>query len=505
MVNHRRFCLKPDCLCDLISKNMVTASSNSVKQKGVQRYLSSFTSLSSDDVSKAKVKEVTSFDMKRNFSEFALNEIEHFHEYNKKDAKLYLLKGLICDEMQNKKSKSLFELMKAEECSPNLVTQFQIFCLRTKIKAEILQDEIKKDTTSKSSMPRIVKYYELLMVLQELLIYSVAKYEHFWEEVKATNPNFSKFLSYITTIASTNELIKSNIYNIQSFSPSDIKATMLYSLYLKIIEEDYSAASEQHNKYKSKSSIGKSSYDDIENKYGAGSYTAVIQVSGNKSDIGTVINCNHEVSEVMGYTKDEIINKNIEKLMPDIIGSSHNKLIEKFYDNDIAKLKIAYVEKLVISQHKKGYIVPILLSIRMMPSHDSNVTFMAFLKIARVLGELRTGDENIQVGEAYIFLLSPDNLLIGFNMEIASLISANIDTLDINRYTKKQQKLDICAFFDQLFSIENENKMISQNGLFIELDMFPLKDAIEKIIKDTSMQDEGSYSILINNHKYSHK
>ena len=57
----------------------------------------------------------------------------------------------------------------------------------------------------------------------------------------------------------------------------------------------------------------------MEYKYGPNSNVTVVMMSGNATNLGTVLNCNNEVIDLCGYKAEELIDRNIETIMPILI------------------------------------------------------------------------------------------------------------------------------------------------------------------------------------------
>ena len=114
------------------------------------------------------------------------------------------------------------------------------------------------------------------------------------------------------------------------------------------------------------------------------------------------------------------------------------------------------------------------------------IAFLGFISKSKILGELRLGDEKMSVTESYIFILAPDNTLLGFNKEFVQLFSCNLDDLNIRRYLNGDQKIDMSTYFPEIFKSDNESRVYEHTGLFMDADLSPLKDTLEVIIKDSN-------------------
>lgn len=95
-------------------------------------------------------------------------------------------------------------------------------------------------------------------------------------------------------------------------------------------------------------------------------------------DIGNIVNANFETKSLLGYKNKEIKGKNVRVLMPKILSDNHDSFIKNYFET--AKAKILEVRRIVIAKDKDGYIVPVHILVKAIPSLKGNLTFVGFLK-----------------------------------------------------------------------------------------------------------------------------
>ena len=128
---------------------------------------------------------------------------------------------------------------------------------------------------------------------------------------------------------------------------------------------------------------------DIEgSKYGENSNTCIITVSGNYNSVGTVTNSNNEIQRILGYNKNEIIDQNINKIMPKVVSEIHDNFLKKFLDTSVAGSTINQ-ERLVLCLNKQGYLVACSLMIKVLPSLSEGISLVGFLKEMESQEELK--------------------------------------------------------------------------------------------------------------------
>lgn len=55
-------------------------------------------------------------------------------------------------------------------------------------------------------------------------------------------------------------------------------------------------------------------------------------ISATSKKIGYIIHANEEVEALLGYSRKDLLNKNVNTIMPRPIGKVHDKLIERYFE-----------------------------------------------------------------------------------------------------------------------------------------------------------------------------
>lgn len=237
-------------------------------------------------------------------------------------------------------------------------------------------------------------------------------------------------------------------------------------------------------------SLGKKFWDNSQARYGANSHAAIMIISGNRSNMGTVVNANHELDQILGYKKSELIGENISLIMPEIIGRHHNLFLQNYFEkheqttNEIAK------ERLVFAQHTKGFLVPIMLFVRVIPNLENGVQFLGFLTQPKNLEDLLAGDVAFSNDDVLLLLLDPVYKLVGFNCNVAKLCHKDGESTNYHKYLESNQKIDLSKLYPVLIEEDNIASLRSPFGLSLQLDIMLLKQALYNEIVDTYEEKE---------------
>jgi PAS domain S-box-containing protein len=131
--------------------------------------------------------------------------------------------------------------------------------------------------------------------------------------------------------------------------------------------------------YIEKSSVVNKQFIDNERiKYGENSNTCIITCSGNYNTLGTVTNTNNEITRILQYAKGDIIGQNINRIMPKILGDSHDSVMKRYFET--SEPHVIGVERLMFPTNKSGYMVPCTLMIKVLPTLDEGIRVVGFLK-----------------------------------------------------------------------------------------------------------------------------
>jgi len=103
-----------------------------------------------------------------------------------------------------------------------------------------------------------------------------------------------------------------------------------------------------------------------------------VTLSGNIHSLGKVLDVNNEIYNILEYSHMEIIGENINKIMPDILGSIHNDLMRNYFETSVSE--VIGKDKLVYAMNKSGYLVPCSLMIKVYPNLDEGIRVIGFLR-----------------------------------------------------------------------------------------------------------------------------
>lgn len=277
--------------------------------------------------------------------------------------------------------------------------------------------------------------------------------------------------------------------HIMKVMENNIKASVFYSIFLHKVARDSFYAHETYlntrmlldNYY-----VNKKRWENSEDVIAGSGSSAVVLISGNKSNLGVVQNANHELFEILGYDKKEILGQKITITMPQMIGTYHNKFIENYYTKaSPANLK----ERVVFPQHAKGYLTPSSILVRLVPNLDNGIQLIGFISKLANVDKLREGDSNILSEDLVLMLTDQDTKIYGFNKKFAELLSPDIENLNIQKYLESDQKFELQTLYPNIFTPENNVFMCSPDGYSCQINLNQLIEAFRIEVMENFCRD----------------
>lgn len=101
-------------------------------------------------------------------------------------------------------------------------------------------------------------------------------------------------------------------------------------------------------------------------------------MSGNLANFCNITNANHDITRILGYTKHEIIDQNILRIIPKALAEVHDDMVNHFIETSIPKA--IGVERLVLPVTRHGFVVPSMLMIKILPNLEDGLQFVGFIK-----------------------------------------------------------------------------------------------------------------------------
>ncbi|KAL4478284.1 hypothetical protein ABPG72_016596 [Tetrahymena utriculariae] len=348
--------------------------------------------------------------LSKKWYQFVRSILEDSLEKFVKSSRLHLLHAFVQHEKLKNKFKALFELMIAREHKPNIQEEFSIFRFANLIEDEIKDSDEKTGDTRNVDVNKIVLFQKRFIEFQEIIDKSVQLHLDFWRELLEENPEIQKIESMGSKITSTVEQVKDQFQKLRDIYSNHIKCLEIYGYFLKdIVNDDIEGEKILDNvKYaKNSQSVNKQFVDQDRLKYGENSNTAILTVSGNYGQIGIVTNLNNELTRILGWSKADVIEQNISRIMPKVYADLHDKFMEHYLET--SEGQVIGTERTIMCLNKDSFLVPCTLMIKVLPNLSEGIQIVGFLKDIEAANSILKTSSNEQDEKVHYMIYRTDN------------------------------------------------------------------------------------------------
>ena len=370
------------------------------------------------------------------------------------DAKLRLSYALFLYKKLNKKQKGTNELLILNTYTTNLEDAFLIF------KAQKLVDDEKESRSDDDMNNKAVSsmaYKAILNNIKVIIGKITMNYIDFWtilansDETKSEN--FQKMSKIGNKISKLNQELINDFERLERFNLYDQDTIRLYSQYLIEILNDHSAASSYNTKLmeleQTKHQFNEENIFDLNYKAMSRSedYKYIV-INCSPSNLGVICNISLSVFPLFGFSKDELIGRPIDYILPEIINETHKKKLQENAENfrKVSLVKNKNINNKARSEGKMiesfartkmKYLVPIKMKVLLVSTEDGDI-----FGIAKIIIENPTINE-IEQQIAYV-LTDKDFFIHNFTPNSPKLLCLQSSTMNNN--------LDITEFIEEFYT-----------------------------------------------------
>jgi PAS domain S-box-containing protein len=267
-------------------------------------------------------------------------------------------------EKTDSKQSAVHELTTAEQNKPPFDEQFIIFRYRKIIDDELAESKNEGnaglDAMSEQTFQNHLRQFQANIEKSSML------HMEFWSQLGEDNPDLNKLNELGVKIYHSVNNVEDHWNKLQKISANVPKAMKLYGKFLTDITNDKERGEEFLEKARNLININSNKKSTAINFSGneeiSDNSTPTIFVSGETEKIGIITNINLACSSVFGYTKSELINRNVKILMPPMYSKNHDTYIEQY--NTTQEMKFIDKERFVFGKHKSYYVFPVFVNIK---------------------------------------------------------------------------------------------------------------------------------------------
>jgi hypothetical protein len=368
-------------------------------------------------------------------------------------------------ERMNKKQQANLELNNAGKYSPLFEEQFIIFRYKKLIEensSEVADNDENLDVVSN------IAYKNHFNQFKNCISKAATLYIDFWGLLlnpnQDNNEDLSKLNDYGSKINVLIEEINVHLEKMQKLKQNDQEVLRLYSDFLNDILND----KEKSNSFKSRLNEiegTKQNYDDlnlINNDINALSSTDEYQyivVSAQPDKFGTITNISLGICSIFGYTKTELLGKNIEAIMPEQFHSPHRLLLtEKLNDYKKASINLqmsknykpTFKDVTTFGKNKSRYLVVFNFKVAFLPNTEQDDSVF----IAKVNQDVYSLGSN-QSSQNCCYILTNNQFII------QNFTANSINILGMNSTAINNNTMEITKFIKNF--VEEINKLLPEH------------------------------------------
>ncbi|MDR3582384.1 MAG: hypothetical protein P4L67_03890 [Candidatus Pacebacteria bacterium] len=296
--------------------------------------------------------------------------------------------ALFLKEKMNNKNMAISELFHAEKSSPPFDEQFVIYRYRKLMEEEMteVQGEGNGGQSSNMDVVSIIAYDNHLRQCKEQIERAGYLHMEFWTELQQRKPDLAKLSKTGSRINTTIADVEEHWTRLQKINPNNPKALRMYGDFLIEILNDKEAGQELISRAKdnvaSRTAAMPNFYDNANSGNNTADYwittsgsdgSSCVLASGEQNKFGEVIQLNMGMCRTFGYTKNEILGKKIDLLMPHVYSKMHEATVkasmlkaEEGAQNDEKQGggERSTTGRFILGRHKSGYMIPLILETR---------------------------------------------------------------------------------------------------------------------------------------------
>ena len=407
---HSKICKDPSCICDaLLKRDSIGQQSIADLQASLEKYFS------------------------ERFLEVLSNSLPNM---KKNDHVKLSLACILIDLDKGELLKGLGYLFSISEQQSSLFVKIRRHVLLRKAQAKIDQNSNKK-IFGDFDMKKVMTFYIKKQQFTDLVLSNSQKYIDFWSFYNTPNFDILDLLHKSENLETEAEKIErfwnSSVTKYPEFYSTSID---LYYLYLKLVRNKPFTASKIAKKFLLLKKISSDSPGFTqENLYCHD--TMILKVTMSKEKLGKVLYASSNIQYVLGFQPSELIEKNINTIMPSSFREPHNQILEKYLLHEKNK-KHQYVSINSYILNKKHYVVPCSLYVTVTPFLQNELTFLGALRISQ-----KTTTDQI--------IITEDGLIDGTTEKVGKFLNIPL--------TKSVHLTEIC-YYSQTHLQSTENKKI---------------------------------------------
>ena len=252
-----------------------------------------------------------------------------------------------------------------------------------------LRDHIDKASTT-MNIKHILEYDKVYYKFLERVTFAAGKNLDFWTELSTKDPDSNKLLDLGSSLLVINKRVKKSFLKLIEYGVALSNIYQIFAGFVRLVTHDQDLnldILEKANQLRKKNnenqlnSTQKLNFGlDEEVKKNEEKLT-VMQVSGNREDMGTILSVSNSIWSLLGYKPTELEGSSLNCLLPRYFYEKHDHFIEKFLQTEIQEVMNS--TRLVFAMTRNGFIKACSLHLKIISSVSKGITLVGALSEAK--------------------------------------------------------------------------------------------------------------------------
>ncbi len=278
--------------------------------------------------------------------------------------------------------KAFFQILKVSDADCGYGQQLGTHRMKVLLNKAICNYEsAQSSTTIDLDLNTYVKFESKRRELEWSMQDCTQKVMQFWGLLLSVNLKIDKMYMLGGQISCALQRTHEIFTEITQIFPDHIKTYMNYATFLRevanneIESEEYQDKAEQITR---NLDLGKGQNYSENSIFSINRETAIVIISGNQNNLATILHANEYMQEFFGYSYNNLVGFSINRIMPKLVATMHNKFLTQFFET--GNHSLINCERLLFGQSKFGLLVPVALLVKTMPGIEDGVRYIGFIR-----------------------------------------------------------------------------------------------------------------------------
>ncbi|EWS72421.1 PAS domain S-box protein (macronuclear) [Tetrahymena thermophila SB210] len=284
---------------------------------------------------------------------------------------------LLAEKLNNK----TFSIYKSKIAKvSNNISIIELFCIfrQEKILEESMSENMQSLQIHNDNEDLIINQYVNFNrdfdFFQDQVIKAAKEHKLFWKELEEITPNISKLQKISKVLDDQNYSLCQMFNDLTLQNQNNINLLYFYGQYLNEITHDTENSSkvlqkaEQLFKQQNSSKIQLNNQKFFQNE---NSKNSIVIAFADSERMGEIIYSNQYLQNFLGFSKQDLLQKNVSMLMPPLISKKHSNLMNRFIQTSQSAFTQNF--RIVPAVNKKGNLVPTNLLLKVIPEFNNGI------------------------------------------------------------------------------------------------------------------------------------